>query len=125
MLVVLHGLVATGFWLDDAAHVRRRWDQWPAMEHVARSIPPEAKIIALRPSVDDQWMFLMYLSDRPVEPDSVRQPVATDANWIVTSRAEPDSPGFHAVGQVDDYKLETRNPRAGAGAGGVIGRKGS
>jgi hypothetical protein len=125
VLAVVHGLVAAGFWLDDAVHVRRRWEQWPAMEHVARAIPPQAKIIALRPSVDDQWMFLMYLSDRAVEPETLQQPVASDADWIVTSGAEPDWPGFHAVGQVDDYKLETRNPRASAGAGGVIGRKGS
>jgi len=125
VLVVLHALVAAGFWLDDVAHVRRRWEQWTPMEHVARAIPPQAKIIALRGSEDDRWMFLMYLCDRAVEPESLRQPVATFADWIVTSKAEPDWPGFHAVGQVDDYKLETPNVRAGAGAPGVIGRKGS
>ena len=112
VLVVLHTFVAIGFWLDDAAHVRRRWQQWTAIEHVAAAIPPEAKIIAVRGPVNDDWMFLMYLTDRTVAPASMNLPVTKDVDWIVTSKAEPDWPGFHAVGQVDDYKLETRVPGA-------------
>jgi hypothetical protein len=125
LLVVMHMSVSVGYWVQDAAHVRRRWNQWPTMEHVAKAIPPAAKVIALHGSVDDDWIFLMYLSDRPVAPELTHEPVATDADWIVASHMESDWPGFHAVKQVDDFKLETRDVRLARAIPRVIGRKGS
>jgi hypothetical protein len=124
ILVAAQAGVAIGFWLDDAAHVRRRWGQWTQMERVAAAIPPGANIIALRGSAGDDWMFLMYLSDRAVAPESMSQPVTSIADWMVTSRTEPDWPGFYAVGQVDNYKLERRVISRGEGQPDALGRKG-
>jgi hypothetical protein len=109
LLIVFHVSVAIGYWIDDAAHVRHRWQHWTTIQQVARAIPPEAKIIALRGSAGDDWMFLMYLIDRPVAPDSLQQTLTKDADWIVTSKLDEYLPGFRPITQVGNYKIETRD----------------
>ncbi|HEY1922620.1 MAG TPA: hypothetical protein VGG44_07615 [Tepidisphaeraceae bacterium] len=109
LLIIFHGGVAIGYWIDDAAHVRHRWQRWPAVAQIAAAIPPEAKTIALRGFAGDDWMFLMYLTDRPIAPESLGEPLSREADWIVTSGFEPDFPGFHTVTQIDEHKLETRD----------------
>ena len=107
--IALHLLVSVGFWLDDAARVRRGYERWPEMERVAAAIPPKVNTIALRGTVDDRWMFLMWLTDRPVSPEKPNEPVAGFADWIVTSPTVETWRGFQDVGQVDGYKLERAN----------------
>ena len=109
ILIILHTSVAVGYWIDDAAHVRHRWQHWTAIQQVSHAIPPEAKIIVLRGFAGDDWMFLMYLTDRPVAPESINDPLAKDADWIVTSNLDEYFPGFHPVTQVGNYKIETRD----------------
>ncbi len=113
VLVVIHTLVAIGFWLDDAAHVRARYQRWPEVERVAAAIPPQAKVIAMRIDAprgdfDDRWMFLMWLTDRAVAPETLNDPVFPLADWIITSPAEPIQAGFEPVARVDDYRIEKR-----------------
>ena len=113
LLTIVHALVAIGFWLDDAAHVRRRYQSWPEIQRVAASIPPQAKVIALRINAprgdfDDRWMFLMCLTDRPVAPETLTDPVPPFVDWIVTSPSEPIQLGFQPEARVDDYRIEKR-----------------
>jgi 4-amino-4-deoxy-L-arabinose transferase-like glycosyltransferase len=113
VLIVIHTLVAIGFWLDDAAHVRRRYLRRPEMERVAAAIPPQARVIALRIDAprgdfDDRWMFLMCQTDRPVAPETLNDPVAPSVDWIITSPTEPIQPGFQFVARIDEYKIEKR-----------------
>jgi 4-amino-4-deoxy-L-arabinose transferase-like glycosyltransferase len=108
VLTVIHALVAIGFWLDDAAHVRRRYQRWPEIERIASAIPPRAKVIALRGEIDDRWMFLMWLTDRPVAPETLNDPVAPSVDRIVTGAAEGIQSGFQIEAVVDDYRIEKR-----------------
>ncbi len=109
LLILFHVSVAIGYWIDDAAHVRHRWQHWPAIQQLARIIPPEAKIIALRGGTGDDWMFLMYVTDRPVAPESLNEPLTKDADWIVTSNPNESFSGFHPITQITNYKIETRD----------------
>jgi hypothetical protein len=111
ILVGLHAAVSIGFWISDAIHVHRGYQQMPEIQRVAAAIPPEAKVIALRVEAargdaDDRWMFLMWFTDRPVAPETTLDPVAGFVDWIVTPIREPDSPGFLTVGEVGYYKVE-------------------
>jgi hypothetical protein len=113
VLIVIHTLVAIGFWLDDAAHVRARYERWPEIERVAAAIPPQAKVIAMRINAprgdfDDRWMFLMCLTDRAVAPETLNDPVPQSVDWIITSPAEAIQPGFEPVARIDDYQIEKR-----------------
>jgi 4-amino-4-deoxy-L-arabinose transferase-like glycosyltransferase len=115
VLIVIHTLVAIGFWVDDAAHVRRRYERWPEIERVAAAIGPEAKEIALRVDaprgdIDDRWMFLMWVTDRPVAPETVNDPIAPAADWIIATATEPIRAGFQTVSRMDDYQIEKRIP---------------
>jgi 4-amino-4-deoxy-L-arabinose transferase-like glycosyltransferase len=109
LLILLHTSVAIGYWIDDAAHVRHRWQHWSTIQKIASAIPPTAKIIALRGGTGDDWMFLMCLTDRPVAPESLNEPLTKDADWIVTSNPNEFFPGFHPITQVTNYKIETRD----------------
>jgi hypothetical protein len=115
VLIVIHALVAIGFWVDDAAHVRDRYRRWPEIERVAAVIPPQAKVIALRVDaprgdIDDRWMFLMCVTDRPVAPETLKDPVAPAVDWIITTATEPIQAGFQPVARIDDYQIEKRIP---------------
>ena len=113
VLIVMHALVSIGFWLDDAAHVRARYQSWPEIERVAAAIPSRAKVIAMRINAprgdfDDRWMFLMCLTDRPVAPETLNDAVARSVDWIVAPAAEAIRPGFQRDALVDDYQIEER-----------------
>jgi hypothetical protein len=108
IFITIHTLVAIGFWLDDAAHVRHRYERWPEIQSVAAVIPPDANVIALRGEIDDRWLFLMWLTDRPVAPENLSDPITPAADWLVASSGDPLSPGFHLFTRIGNYQLEQR-----------------
>jgi hypothetical protein len=115
VFILIHTLVSIGFWIDDASHVRARYQRWPEIERLAATIPSDAREIALRidaprGDIDDRWMFLMYLTDKPVAPETLRDPIAPEADWIITTPTEPLFPGFQFVAQIGDYQIEKRIP---------------
>lgn len=115
IFIIVHTFVSIGFWVIDAAHVRQRYQGWLEIARVAAAIPSDAKVIALRVDaprgdIDDRWMFLMWLTDRPVAPETLNQPIAPAVDWVITSPSEPVQSGFQSVGRVDDYQIERRIP---------------
>jgi hypothetical protein len=109
ILIILHALVAIGYWIDDAAHVRHRWQHWTTIQEIAAIIPTNANLITFRGTTGDDWMFLMCLTDRPVAPESLNDPLPTEADWIVTSNPNEHFPNFHPITQITNYKIETRD----------------
>jgi len=108
IFVAIHIAVSVGFWLDDAAHVRRRYERWPDMEQVAAAIPRGTDVVAMRGEIDDRWMFLMCLTDRPIAPETDDEPVAGFADWVVDGRDQAVASGFDRIKFVGKYQLEKR-----------------
>jgi hypothetical protein len=108
MLAAVHAGVAIGFWLSDAAQVRRRYQPWPEIERVAGVIPADADVIAFRGLMDndDRWMFLMWLTDKPIAPEKAGEPLSAEANCIVDRKTAAVFPGFSRVAIAGNYQVE-------------------
>jgi hypothetical protein len=65
-------------------------------------------VVAMRGEIDDRWMFLMCLMDRPIAPETDAQPVEPFVDWIVDQRDQPVASGFVRMKIVGNYQIEKR-----------------
>jgi hypothetical protein len=108
-LIVIQAAVSSGFWIADAARVRKAFKDWPTMQQVAEKIGPGTDGVAVRDLPDERWLFLMYVLDRQVPTLEKSDPLPPSTNYVVTWQFAVDEPGFQSTGSVADIKIEQRD----------------
>lgn len=108
VLVVLHLSVTLGFWLNNSA-IERRWaGEWPALTRAVTMIPIDQGAVAERGLPYEQWVSLMYLSDRQIDYLAKGEAAGANTRWLLLLKNAADEPGFQVVQQKEGIKLEQR-----------------